>query len=153
MKQQTMLSAREFQKINAEEKKKSKKPVKHEEKIQIRLCEYVRVKYPHVIFECDLASGTKLTIGQAVKAKAMRSNRGMPDFRIFHKVGRYNGLFIELKKEGEKLHKKDESFASDHIKEQAAIIHRLQAQGYEALFAIGFNEACEIVDDYMKLKF
>lgn len=152
MKQQTMLSAREFKKINAEEKKKSKKPVKHEEKIQIRLCEYVRVKYPHVIFECDLASGTKLTIGQAVKAKAMRSNRGMPDFRIFHKSGGYNGLFLELKKEGEKLHKKDESYASDHIKEQAFVIHRLQTQGYEAMFAIGFKEACEIVDDYMKIR-
>ncbi len=165
MKQQTMLSAREFQKINAEEKKKSKKPVKHEEKIQIRLCEYVRVKYPHVIFECDLASGTKLTIGQAVKAKAMRSNRGMPDFRIFHKVSRYNGLFLELKKEGEKLTltrdskkmtkgdykiRKAGDWADIHIEEQFDVLCKLVAQDFSANFAIGLEDAIKRVDFYMK---
>ena len=144
-----MLSAREFQKINAEEKKKSKKPVKHEEKIQIRLCEYVRVKYPHVIFECDLASGTKLTIGQAVKAKAMRSNRGMPDFRIFHKVGRYNGLFLELKKEGEKLKNKKMEWLNEHIEEQAKVLELLIKQGYQCHFAIGIESAIYKVDTYM----
>lgn len=165
MKQQTMLSAREFQKINAEEKKKNKKPVKHEEKIQIRLCEYVRVKYPHVIFECDLASGTKLTIGQAVKAKAMRSNRGMPDFRIFHKSSGYSGLFLELKKEGEKLKltrdskalikgdykiRKAGDWADIHIEEQFNVIAALRTEGYYAAFAIGLDAAIKYVDSYME---
>lgn len=163
MSQHDMFSAREFVKLNKANSKKSK-PVKHEEKVQMRLCEYVRVKYPNVIFECDLASGTRLTIGQAVKHKAMRSNRGMPDFRIFHRNDAFYGLFLELKKDGENIHcmrdgkkivkgdykvRKKGDWSDIHIEEQAKVLSALNKQGYWAEFAIGFNEAVRQVDTYL----
>lgn len=150
MPQQDIFSAREFIKLNSAEKKSMrKKPGKYEERVQLRLCRYVKTKYPHVIFECDLASGTKLTIGQAIKHKAMRSNRGMPDFRIFYPSFKYKGLFIELKKEAEKIKKRNGDWKDIHIEEQAHIIDTLSLLGYKACFAVGLGEAVKAVDDYM----
>ncbi len=149
MKQQSIFSSREFIKLNANELRVKKKKGQYEEKVQMRLCRYVRVKYPHVIFECDLASGTKLTIGQAVKHKAMRFHRGMPDFRIFYPAFGFKGLFIELKKDGERIKKKNGEWKDKHLEEQAFIIDSLSLLGYKACFAVGMGEAIKAVDDYM----
>ncbi|HEU5365715.1 MAG TPA: hypothetical protein VFU62_09290, partial [Hanamia sp.] len=62
--------------------------------------------------------------------------------------GRY-GLFIELKRDGEKLYKRDGGFKDEHIKEQAAMLHRLYVSGYETFFAIGFEQAKKFIDDYL----
>lgn len=149
MKQKDIFSAKEFKAHVKSDKKLRAKPKKHEENIQMQLCRYVKMKYPEVIFECDLASGTKLTIGQAVKNKAMRSHRGMPDFRIFEKSKGLNGLFLELKKDGTKLFKKNGEFADEHIKEQAEVINRLAKQGYYAAFAVGLNSAISHVETFL----
>lgn len=149
MKQQDIFSTKEFKAHVKSDKKIRAKPKKHEENIQMQLCRYVKMKHPDVIFECDLASGTKLTIGQAVKAKAMRSHRGMPDFRIFENSNGFNGLFLELKKDGTKLFKKNGEFVDEHIREQADIINRLTKQGYYAFFAIGLNTAISHVETFL----
>ena len=149
MKQQDIFSAREFVKLNKAEVKLRKKPIKHEEKIQKRICRYVKAKYPHVIFECDLASGMNLGKYVGGMNKVFRSSRGMPDFRIFFPAFKYKALFIELKKDGERIKKKDGSWKDNHIEEQAHIIDNLTLLGYKACFAIGFDEAMKAVDDYM----
>ena len=59
------------------------------------------------------------------------------------------GLFIELKKEGTRLKKKNGEWASEHIAEQAEILERLEFRGYRAVFAVGFDEAKEVIDEYM----
>jgi hypothetical protein len=59
------------------------------------------------------------------------------------------GLFIELKKEGTKLKKKDGTWANSHIAEQAETLMKLRSEGYEATFAVGFDEAKEIIDNYL----
>lgn len=60
------------------------------------------------------------------------------------------GLFIELKKEGTRLKKKNGEWASEHIAEQAEILERLEFRGYRAVFAVGFDEAKEVIDEYLK---
>ena len=125
---------------------------KREESIQIAVCNYLKSDYPDVIFTCDLSSGMKLTIGQAVKAQKMRSGRGLPDITILEPRGegefRYCGLMIELK--SEKAGNKNGTVKqTDHVREQAEVLKALEKRGYMARFAIGFSEAKTIIDFYL----
>ena len=125
---------------------------KREESIQIAVCNYLKSDYPDVIFTCDLSSGMKLTIGQAVKAQKMRSGRGLPDIMILEPRGegefRYCGLMIELK--SEKAGNKNGTVKqTDHVREQAEVLKALEKRGYMARFAIGFSEAKTIIDFYL----
>jgi hypothetical protein len=127
-----------------------------ETEIQKALCRYVSLKYPKVLFNCD-CSGLNLSKAQSGIASVIRSDKGFPDFVMYEPKGRYHGLFIEIKKEGELLHKKTgqknnftvEVYKNDHIKEQSDILHALQQKGYYALFGIGLDECMNIVDNYM----
>lgn len=121
-----------------------------EESVQIAICNYIRYQYPTLIFNCDLASGMKLTIGQAVKAKKMRSSRGYPDLFIAKRNKNYFGLYLELKKKGTKLFKKDgKTFCDEHLQEQEQMMKRLRCEGFEAQFAIGFDDAKTKIDNYL----
>ena len=115
-----------------------------------QLCTWIKLQYPGVVFNSDL-SGIKLTIGQAVKAKKMRSSRAFPDLVIYEQRKGYNGLFIELKKTGEKLFKRNGEYKTEHLKEQAEMLEKLTQRGFMAVFAIGFDEAKKIIKDYFEL--
>ncbi len=123
-----------------------------EESLQIAVSKYLLMAYPWVIFTAE-SSGIRLTMGQAVKAKKQRSQRGLPDMMILEPSGRYHGLMIELKREGESPFKiKDGSLkAGQHLRDQADAIKQLKAKGYFACFCTGFDEAKEIIDAYMRL--
>lgn len=125
------------------------KPKQTEAQLHKMVCDYIRTKYPNVIFNSDL-SGIKLTIGQATKLKSLRSSRAFPDIVIYEPRGTYHGLFIELKAEGTKLLKKDGSPATEHIKEQELMMRSLIKKGYLCYFAIGFNAAKFFIDKYLK---
>lgn len=126
-----------------------------ESDLQIMVADYLRLRYPNVLFHSDFGSGIKLTIGQAAKQKRQNGGRrAWPDMFIAEPMevnGRiYNGLLVELKKEGTRLTKKNGEYASQHIAEQAEVLERLNFRGYKATFAIGFEEAKEIIDDYLE---
>lgn len=59
------------------------------------------------------------------------------------------GLYIELKKEGTRLKKKNGDWATEHIAEQAEVLAKLRQRGYCAEFAVGFEEAKIIIDEYL----
>lgn len=127
--------------------------MKHEEHLQIQVCNYLRLQYPKVLFACDLASGIKLSIGQAVKAGRMRQSRGYPDLMIFEARGEYHGLMMELKREGTRIYIRSGGMTMDaHIREQARVLEALTNNGYKAVFAIGFDEAIKIIDEYLTKK-
>lgn len=125
-----------------------------ESDLQVMVADYLRLRYPSVLFHSDFGSGIKLTQGQAMKQKRQNGGRrGWPDMfiaepRVIKRV-MYYGLFIELKKDGTRLRKKDGSPASEHIAEQARTLTALWTKGYQAVFAVGFEEAKKIVDDYL----
>ena len=131
-----------------------------EEAIQQQVADYLRLQYPDVIFHSDFGSGTKLTMGQAVRQKRLNGGRrAWPDMFIAEPAPRcidggwdneYHGLFIELKKDGTRLKKKDGAWASEHLAEQADLLDRLEFRGYKAVFAVGFDEAKEAIDEYLK---
>lgn len=129
--------------------------------LQAQVADYIRLQYPDVIFHSDFGSGVKLTMGQAVKQKRLNGGRrAWPDIFVAKAKVVYmrdvdahvftHGLFIELKKEGTKILKKDGSFVADkHIREQAKMLQALEREGYEAKFAVGFEQAKQIIDRYI----
>ena len=134
--------------------------------LQAQVADYIRLQYPNVIFHSDFGSGIKLTMGQAIKQKRLNGGRrSWPDMFIAEvmtkpvEVGPYYnvrcfdtaGLFIELKREGTRIFKKDGKLVADeHIREQFDMLHDLRARGYAAEFACGFDEAKKLIDEYMK---
>jgi len=121
-----------------------------EAQVHTNICDYLRLQYPKAIFNSDL-SGIKLTIGQAVKVKKLRSSRAFPDLMIFEPRGTYLGMFLELKRDGEKLSKKNGDWKTEHLEEQSKMIQDIVARGYYANFAIGFDSAKDQIDRYMEL--
>lgn len=128
--------------------------------IQKHLADYLRLQYKDVLFHSDFGSGTKLTVGQAVRQKQLNGGiRGWPDLFIAEpKISKtadgmpfvWHGLFIELKKDGTKILKKNGEYVADaHIREQAKMLQALQRRGYQAYFAVGFEQAKQIIDDYL----
>lgn len=60
------------------------------------------------------------------------------------------GLFIELKKDGTRIFKKDGTLVADeHIREQFDKLESLRRRGYCAEFACGLEEAKKLVDKYL----
>jgi hypothetical protein len=124
--------------------------------LQVQVADYLRLQYPDVMFHSDFGSGIKLTMGQAIKQKRQNGGRrAWPDMFIAHPTWRtprhYCGLFIELKKEGTRILKKDGTLVADeHIREQWEILGALTLRGYRAEFACGFDEAKKIIDEYLR---
>lgn len=124
--------------------------------LQMQVADYLRLQYPGVLFHSDFGSGIKLTMGQAIKQKRLQGGRrSWPDMFIAEVRSLvdkyYHGLFIELKKEGTRIIKKDGTLVSDaHICEQFDMLEQLRQRGYMAEFACGFDEAKEIIDEYLR---
>ena len=119
-----------------------------EKELQKMVCEYIKLQYPNAIFNSDMA-GVKLSMGQAIQAKNLRSHNGFPDLAIYECRKGYNGLFLELKAEETKIHKKDGSFVSEHVKEQNYILEELKKRGFFASFSVGFYNTRNFIDWYL----
>lgn len=141
--------------------------------LQVQVADYLRLQYPDVMFHSDFGSGIKLTMGQAIKQKRQNGGRrAWPDMFIAEPRGvkasckviqpgdsaikeaqfieQKYGLFLELKKAGTRIFKKDGTLVADqHIREQFDILEQLRKRGYMAEFACGFDEAKRIIDGYL----
>jgi len=126
-----------------------------EAELQIQIAEYIIRKYPTALFHSDFGSGVKLTPGQAVKQKKMNGGRrAWPDMIILREFD-INGLdspvlFLELKREGTRLKKKNGDWATEHIAEQARMLRWINDLGLEAEFAVGFDEAKALIDEFLE---
>lgn len=131
-----------------------------ERDLQTKIADYIRLQYPRAIFHSDYGSGIKLTVRQATIQKRQNGGRrGWPDMFIAEPAPRcidgswnneWHGLFLELKKEGTRLKKKDGTWATEHIAEQAKMMVELEKRDYLAKFAVGFEEAKDIIDKYLQ---
>ena len=123
-----------------------------ESTIHKQICDYIRLQYPDVMFVTDL-SGIKLTIGQAVKLKSLRSTRAWPDLFIAQPNSTYHGMFLEIKRDVSQIYRKDGSLKANiqHVREQCDVLNNLRSKGYFACFVCNFIEAKLLIDKYMKL--
>ena len=125
---------------------------KKEEQLSKAVSRYLKLQYPDVVFTCD-SSGIRLTIGQATVLKAQRSTHKIPDMIILKPNAEYHGLILELKSDDSSPFLKDGSLSKGkHIQDQNQTLTELLSIGYYAVFAVGFDNAKKIIDDYMKLK-
>lgn len=125
---------------------------KKEEQLSKSVSRYLKLQYPDVVFTCD-SSGIRLTIGQATVLKAQRSTHKIPDMIILKPNAEYHGLILELKSEDSSPYLKDGSLSKgQHIQEQNQTLTALLNIGYYAVFIVGFNQAKEVIDNYMANK-
>lgn len=139
-----------------------------ESQLQQQVADYLRLQYPDVLFHSDYGSGVKLTPRQAAIQKRQNGGRrAWPDMfiaevtearqvfdepywnNICRDWGCFFGLFLELKKNGTRLKKKNGDWATEHIAEQAKTLEDLRGRGYCAEFAVGFEEAKKVIDTYL----
>lgn len=133
--------------------------IQREHQLYEKIARYLQTNYPNVIYRFDIAADLKLTKGQAAKHKRLHPKRGYPDLFIAQSAPRcidgswkydYYGLFLELKAEDNSPFKKDGSLKKDeHLEEQWEMLQALEERGYMARFATGFEQAKEIIDDYL----
>ena len=112
-----------------------------EESLQKGFIKYINLRYPKIRY-CASLGGIRTSMKQAIKAKATGYVKGFPDVQILVPRGGFFGLFIELK-----LNKK-----SYPTKEQKAWIDDLNTAGYMAVVCKGYEEACNVLDSYMRKK-
>lgn len=124
--------------------------MKPEHELYRMLARWFQEEHPNVIYRFDLAADLKLTIGQARKHKELHPKRGYPDLFIAEPRGKYHGMYVELKADGNSPYKRNgELKSSEHLQEQSDFIHSLNQRDYFAVFATGFDEAKKIIDEYL----
>lgn len=121
-----------------------------EHHLQKQVCAYLSAQYPSVLF---LSTGTslKLTKGQANRNKAIQKDGfKCPDLLILKPVGKWSGLFLELKVESPfKRNGEIKASQNDHLKKQQQAMEDLTLEGYFATFAWSFDHAKKIIDNYL----
>lgn len=122
---------------------------KPEQELQIKLCDYLRKYYPDVIFLSE-ASGIRVPPGLANILKKLKCERKLPDMFIAYPNGKYHGFFIELKKDGTTIYKKDGELVADpHIRAQFNTLAELHKLGYAAIFGTDYNKTIRLIDNYL----
>lgn len=121
-----------------------------EEKIHIMVCNFIKAKYPQLIFLSD-GSGLPLPNGLAAKFAKMKSEPAIPDLHILEPRKGYHGLIIEIKKLSATVYlKKGGVTKNQHIRDQLNMLSRLNDKGYKACMCIGYKETIKAINDYMK---
>ena len=112
-----------------------------ETNLQITLVQWLRLRYPRLIFSSSAHAGIKMDIRSGALAKHLGYHRGWPDLFFAEPRGKYHGMFLELK-----------TLDGRPSKEQTELLEEVDARGYRTIIAYGFDEAVKEVNDYMKLK-
>lgn len=131
--------------------KASKLPPASEKVIHSMIADYINLQYPNVMFLSD-ASGMRLSIGlrNEVKRKRCEKYKILDLIILYPSLDGLHGLILEVKKVGAKLYKKDGiTWFNEHVEAQAKSLAHLNEIGYLARFAIGFDEAINIINQYL----
>lgn len=119
-----------------------------------QIARYMQLKHPGTPFHFDLSGVHNPSRTTRGIYKSLNGS-GFPDLFVARSslvpgtTGVAHGLFLELKIEGTRLRKRDGSWASPHLAEQAAVLERLSELGYTAVFACGYDEAIAVIESYL----
>jgi hypothetical protein len=136
--------------------------------LQKQICRYLSLQHPKILFISDATSGAKLTMQQAVRnGLIQKADFKIPDLQILEPNKNWQGLFLELKKESpykktgglkkqlvtiyKTIAKKRVAVGSyDHLELQEKSMELLREKGYLACFCWSFENAIEIIENYLK---
>ena len=117
-------------------------PTEHAE--QVAVVEYLHRFYPDALFwstpnGAHFFGGPKQRFGMVNKVKREGMLPGVSDLIVFEPRGGYSALFLEMKRErGGELHEN-----------QMWFLREVEKRGGFGAVAQGFDEARQIVDDYL----
>ena len=122
-----------------------------ERKVHKKFVDYLHAQYRKKCRYVSSATGERFDPLQAKKVADLQWGPGQPDVLMPLIRGRYCGLALELKKEGERPFyvktgklKKDE-----HLQDQAEWLEYLYENGWFCAFSVGFDESVLLADLYI----
>lgn len=122
-----------------------------EKELTKNICAFIKLNYPQVYFFTDPSGMFQKSWAAKQQLKQNRSKHAQLDIIILEPRGKYHGLIIELKREGEKIFKKDGTYMSEHLVAQSISIFNLNNKGYYAAFCVGWDETIKTIKNYLKL--
>ena len=123
----------------------------HESRLHEQVCNYLLAQYPKVRFISSLTGEHQGNVRIRARNKNIQWGAGQPDLLIPHNNGIRVGLAIELKRLSANPWKKDGNLRkSEHLQQQAAWLEYFVNQGWYACFVVGFDQAKDVIDKYMK---
>tara|TARA_R100000951_G_scaffold96657_1_gene85994 strand:+ start:101 stop:520 length:420 start_codon:yes stop_codon:yes gene_type:complete len=120
-----------------------------EDILQRQVIEYLELKYK--VTPICMGTESRKTPFEQFKFKWMGGRKGVSDLFIPKPSGMFSGLFIELKREGAKIFKKNgDLYASnkDHHQRQLDFINDMSLNGYMSAMCIGFDSTKSVIDSY-----
>lgn len=105
---------------------------------QCSFVNYLSLKYPSVLFY-SIPNGGHRNILVAAKLKREGVKAGVPDIFIAEPVGKWHGLYIEIKKESK-------GYVTQNQKD---VMSKLEAKGYKCVVAKGCSQAIEKFEGYL----
>lgn len=137
--------------------KQTKSTLPTESSVQIDCINLIRSLSPFAHIIVNAQSRGKQTIGQAMKIKREGFVSGQSDIIVIRQCfdsdnGRIvNGMFLELKREKTRITKKDGTYASETISEQAHYFEKYGKDFY-CNFGIGYDHAEKIIQKFFSFK-
>lgn len=114
-----------------------------EDALQIAVANYIKLKYPNLLWTASSNASIKLNYKTANRLKAMGYVPGSPDIVIYEArwIGgtSLHGLHLELK-----------SAKGEQSQAQREWARKAIEKGYGYYIARSFEEAQQIIDDYMR---
>jgi hypothetical protein len=117
---------------------KIKAPLPYEWQEQVTVIQYCQ--YHNILCNHTPNEG-KRSFAEGRKLKEMGLSKGFPDISILEPKGKYHGLYIEMKRKGNKA-------TDDQIK----WLMELRARGYYSSLCYSADAAIKLIDEYMKLR-
>ena len=103
-------------------------------------CKYASVKWSELDLLYHIPNGGSRNAIEAVHLKAQGVKKGVPDLCLPVPRGKFHGLYIEMKRQ------KGGTLSLD----QKEWIARLKNQGYRVEVCKGFQEAANVLEDYLQ---
>jgi hypothetical protein len=111
--------------------------MKPETRLQIDIVEWLRFKFPNLLFTSTQAGDRRSALG-AIMMKRMGYCNGTPDLLIFRAAKGWNGLMIELKTGTGKVSQSQKDFAQ-----------KAENAGYKYIVAYGIDQAKDQIGGYL----
>lgn len=117
-----------------------------------RLIRWLKIVHRDVLYLHDYGADALLTPRQAKERKDLSCTRGWPDLILMEPRGGFSGLALDLKRQDVKIFNAKGLYANPHFEQQAEVMDKLRARGFDADFVKGFDEAVKRITLYLNLK-
>ncbi len=112
---------------------------KPEQILTTRVANYMKTKYPNVVYRFDIGADVPLPMVHAKRNKELHGkfSRGHPDMTIYSTKG---AIFIELKATKRVVN-------TEHTRRQSKYHDILRNAGYKVSFCCGYKECIGYIDE------